>query len=87
MCSENVSCRVDFDVDVGHFPLTPILPTNLFCRRCTWPPNLSRDVVSAGCLLPGDHEEGWVVVGVDVVALSATIHAKVSKTNRRFFTI
>lgn len=38
----------------------------------------SRDIASAGCRLPAAHQEGWVVMGVDVVALSSAIHAKVS---------
>ncbi len=38
----------------------------------------SRDIASAGCRLPAPHQDGWVIMGVDVVALSATIHAKVN---------
>eukprot|EP00752_Nemacystus_decipiens_P009400 g8403.t1 len=34
------------------------------------------DIASAGCRLPVARQESWVVMGVDVVALSATINAK-----------
>ncbi|CAM9500353.1 unnamed protein product [Ectocarpus fasciculatus] len=33
------------------------------------------DIASAGCRLPAAHQDEWVVMGVDVVALSTTIRA------------
>lgn len=43
---------------------------------------LSRDIASVGCRLPVVPEEGWVVMGVDVVALSTAINAKVTERLR-----
>lgn len=50
-----------------HVPTRPVRPSFL-----------SRDIASAGCRLPAPHQDGWVIMGVDIVALSATIHAKVN---------